>query len=164
MGKCLEVDWNSIKTQQKYGTSLCFITTYDTTIPFHPFLSFAALRKSLNSIPVHFLMLSLHLFFCLPLLLVLFPVPCRIVFAMPEDLKMWPYHLRFRFFTMIRRSPCTGFCCESPRSSHGLCRKCSDVSYSISSQGLGSFSRFLLLRSSFHRHTGGWIRWAFASG
>ena len=42
----------------------------------------------------------------------------------------------------------SGFCCEPPRSSHGLCRKCSEVSYSISSQELGSFSRFLLSRSS----------------
>ena len=46
------------------------------------------------------------------------------------------------------------FCCEPSRSSHGLCRKCSEVSYSISSQGLGSFSRFLLSRSSSHRHKG----------
>ena len=45
-----------------------------------------------------------------------------------------------------------GFCCEPPRSSHGICRKCSEVSYSISSQGLGSFSLFLLSRSSSHRH------------
>ena len=36
----------------------------------------------------------------------------------------------------------SGFCCEPPRSSHGLCRKCSEVSCSISSQGLGSFSLF----------------------
>ena len=36
-----------------------------------------------------------------------FTVPCRIVFAMPEDLEMWPYHLSFRFFTMARRSSCT---------------------------------------------------------
>ena len=48
----------------------------------------------------------------------------------------------------------SGFCCEPPRSSHGLCRKCSEVSYSVSSQGLESFSRFLLSRSSSHRHTG----------
>ena len=48
----------------------------------------------------------------------------------------------------------SGFCCQPPRSSHGLCRKCSEVSYSISSQGLGSFSRFLLSRSSSHRHKG----------
>ena len=45
----------------------------------------------------------------------------------------------------------SGFCCEPPRSSHGLCRKCSEISYSISSQGLGSFSLFLLSRSSSHR-------------
>ena len=56
----------------------------------------------------------------------------------------------------------SGFCCEPPRSSHGLCRKCSEVSYSIS-QGLGSFSRFLLSKSSSHRHKGRWIRWASAS-
>ena len=48
-----------------------------------------------------------HLFFCLPLLLVPVTVPCRIVFAMPEELKMWSYHLSFLFFTMVRRSSCT---------------------------------------------------------
>ena len=57
----------------------------------------------------------------------------------------------------------SGFCCEPPRSLHGLCRKCSEVSYSISSQGLGSFARFLLSRSSSHKHKGRWIRWASAS-
>ena len=55
-------------------------------IPFLPSLSSAALRESPNPIPVHSLMLSSHLFFCLPLLLAPFTVPCRIVFAMPEDL------------------------------------------------------------------------------
>ena len=80
-------------------------TTDDVaTIPFHPSLSSAALRESPNPIPVHSLMLSSHLFFCLPLLLAPFTVPC---FAMPEDLEMWPYHLSFRFFTMVRRSSCT---------------------------------------------------------
>ena len=81
-------------------------TTDDVaTIPFHPSLSSAALRESPNPITVHSLMLSSHLFY-LPLLLAPFTVPCRIVFAMPEDLEMWPYHLSFRFFTMIRRSSC----------------------------------------------------------
>ena len=83
-------------------------TTDDVaTIPFHLSLSSAALRESPNPIPVHSLMLSSHLFFCLPLLLAPFTVPGRIVFAMPEDLEMWPYHLSFRFFTMVRRSSCT---------------------------------------------------------
>ena len=48
----------------------------------------------------------------------------------------------------------SGFCCEPPFLLHGICRKCSEVSYSISYQGLGSFSRFLLSRSSSHRHKG----------
>ena len=42
----------------------------------------------------------------------------------------------------------SGFCCEPPRSSYGLCMNCSEVSYRISSQGLGSFFRVLLSRSS----------------
>ena len=83
-------------------------TTDDVaTIPFHPSLSSAALRESPNPILAHSLMLSSHLFFCLPLLLAPFTVPCRIVFAMPEDLEMWPYHLSFHFFTMVRRSSST---------------------------------------------------------
>ena len=83
-------------------------TTYDVaTIPFYPSLFSAALRESPNSIPAHSLMLSSHLFFCLPLLIALFTVPCRNVFAMPEDIEMWPYHLSFRFFTIVRRSSCT---------------------------------------------------------
>ena len=77
-------------------------TTDDVaTILFHPSMSFAALRESPNPILVYSLMLSCRLFFCLPLLLAPFTVPWRIVFAMPEDLEMWPYHLSFRFFTMV---------------------------------------------------------------
>ena len=53
--------------------------------------SAALLRESPNPIPVHSLMLSYHLFFCLTLLLAPFTVPCRIVFAMPEDLEMFPF-------------------------------------------------------------------------
>ena len=83
-------------------------TTDDiATIPFHPSLSFVVLKESPNPIYVHFLILSSHLFFCLPLLLTPFTVPCRIVFAMPEDLEMWSYHLSFLFFTMVRRSSYT---------------------------------------------------------
>ena len=83
-------------------------TTDDiATIPFHDSLSSAALKESPNSISVHSFMLSYHLFFCLPLLLAPFTVPYRIVFAMPEDLEMWPYHLSFHFFTIVRRSSCT---------------------------------------------------------
>ena len=54
------------------------------TIPFHLALLSAALVELAKSIPVHSLILPFHLFFCLPLLFS-FTVPCRIVFAKPED-------------------------------------------------------------------------------
>ena len=89
-------------------------------------------------------MISSDLFFSLPLLLAPFTAPCRTVFAMPEDLEMWPYHLSFCFLPWLGDHHAlqlhSGFCCEPPRSSHGLCRKYSEVSYSISSQGLLSIS------------------------
>ena len=74
------------------------------TIPFHLDLFSAALVELAKSIPVHSLILSSHLFFCLPLFLLPFTVPCRIVFAKPEDLETWPNHLSFRFLTRVRSS------------------------------------------------------------
>ena len=78
------------------------ITDEFAIIPFHLDLFSAALFELAKSIPVHSLILSSHLFFCLPL----FPltVPCRIVFAKPEDLETWPNHLSFRFLTRVRSS------------------------------------------------------------
>ena len=98
---CSFISSQSLNLDGRWGT-----TNDVATIPFHLSLSSAALRKSPNSIPVHSLMLSSHLFSCLPLLLVPFTVPCRIVFAKPQNLEMWLYHLSFRFFTMVKRSPC----------------------------------------------------------
>ena len=74
------------------------------TIPFHLDLFSAALVELAKSIPVHSLRLSSHLFFCLPLFRFPFTVPCRIVFAKPEDLEKWPNHLSFRFSTRVRSS------------------------------------------------------------
>ena len=79
----------------------------------------------------------------------------------------WSYHPSFFSLPRLGNHHAlqlhSGFCCEPSRSSHGLFRKCSDVSYSISSQGFGSFSRVLLSKSSCHKHKGGWIKWASAS-
>ena len=72
------------------------------TIHFHLVLFSAALVELAKSIPVHSLILSSQLFFCLPLFLFPFTVPCRIVFAKPEDLETWPNHLSFRFLTRVR--------------------------------------------------------------
>ena len=73
------------------------------TIPFHLVLFSAALVELAKSIPVHSLILSSLLFFCLPLLFP-FTVPCRVVFAKPEDLETWPNHVSVRFLTKIRSS------------------------------------------------------------
>ena len=95
-------------------------TTDDiATVPFPVF------RYPQGLSELHSLMLSSHLFFCLPLLLAPFTVPCRTVFAMPEDLEMWPYHLSFRFFTMVRRSSCT------PVAFWSLLRTSSFVTWSL---------------------------------
>ena len=70
----------------------------------HLVLFSAALVELAKSIPVHSLILSSHLFFCLPLFLFSSTVPSRIVFAKPEDLVTWPNHLSFRFLTRVRSS------------------------------------------------------------
>ena len=74
------------------------------TTPLHLGLFSAALAELAKSIPVHSLILSSHLFFCLPLFHFPFIAPCRIVFAKPEDLETWPNHLSFRFLTRVRSS------------------------------------------------------------
>ena len=75
---------------------------------FHLDLFSAALAELVKSIPVHSLILSSHLFFCLPLFLFPFTVPCKIVFAKPEDLDIWPNHLSFRFLNRVRSSSLHG--------------------------------------------------------
>ena len=72
------------------------------TIPFHLDLFSAVLDELAMSIPVYSLILSSHLFFSLPLFLFTFTVPCRIVFAISEDLEIWPNLLSFRFLTRVR--------------------------------------------------------------
>ena len=86
------------------------------TIPFHLDLFSAALVELAKSNSVHSLILSSHLFFCLPLFLFPLTVPCRIVFAKPEDLETWPNHLSFRFWTRVRSSLqwLLGSFCEPP--------------------------------------------------
>ena len=75
-----------------------------TTDEFATILFSATQVELAKSIPVHSLILASHLFFCLPLFLCPFTVPCMIVFAKPEDLETWPNHLSFRFLTRVRSS------------------------------------------------------------
>ena len=79
----------------------------NTVPPFPVFRCPQGISKPHSCPFLHVISMLSHLFFCLPLLLAPFTVPCRIIFAMPEDLEMWLYHLSFRFFTMVRRSSCT---------------------------------------------------------
>ena len=72
------------------------VSVYFATILFHLLLFSAALMKLVRSIPVHSLILAFHRFYYLPLLFPL-TMPCRIVFAKPEDLKTSLKHLSFRF-------------------------------------------------------------------
>ena len=64
----------------------CSGTTDDFANSFLHFSLFStALWDLPNSRPVHFLMLSSHLFFCLPCFLPPFTVHCRMVLARPDD-------------------------------------------------------------------------------
>ena len=61
-------------------------TTDDFTTSFLHFSLFSiALWDLANSRPVHSLMLSSHLFLCLPCLLPPFTVPCKMVLARPDE-------------------------------------------------------------------------------
>ena len=83
----------------RWGTTDDFTTTL-----FHLVLSSAALAEVARSISVPSLILSSHLFFCLPLYLFPFTVPCRTVFTELSDLETWPNHLSFCFLSKVRSS------------------------------------------------------------
>ena len=82
-------------------------TTDDVTTSFLHFSLFSiALWDFANSRPVHSLMLSSHLFLCLPCLFLSFTVPCKMVLARPDERETWPYYCSLRLFMMVRRSSC----------------------------------------------------------
>ena len=91
----IEVDF-VIKGDGHRGT-----TDKSATIPFRLLLFSADLVELTNSIPVHSLILSSHLFLCLPLLYP-FTVPYRTLFTKPEDFETWQNLLSFRFLTRVR--------------------------------------------------------------
>ena len=81
------------------------------TTVLHSSLFSAFRRASPNFNLVHSVMLSSHLFFCLPLLLPPCTVPCRIIFASPVDFVPIPeyilllYQIFFFFFFFDRSIP-----------------------------------------------------------
>ena len=83
----------------------CWGTTDDFATSFLHFSLFStALWDLANSKPVYFLMLSSHLFLCLPCLFPRFTVPCKMVLARPDERETRPYHCSLRLFTMVRSS------------------------------------------------------------
>ena len=102
--KCLPI---SLSSHLSLNCEGCWGTTDDCTISFlHFFLFSTTLWDLTNSRPVHSLMLSSHLFLCLPCLLPSFTVPCKMVLARPDERETWSYHCSLCLFTMVRRSLC----------------------------------------------------------
>ena len=72
---------------------------------FPPFFSVLhCLWDLANSRPLHSLMLSSHLFFCLPFLLPSITVSCKMVLTRPDEWEICPYHCSLHLFVMVRRS------------------------------------------------------------
>ena len=69
----------SLNCEGRWGTTDDFATIF-----LHLSLFSTALWDLSNSRPVHSMILSFHLFLCLPCLLPLFTVPCKMVWARPD--------------------------------------------------------------------------------
>ena len=91
----------SLNHDGRWGTTDDFATSF-----LHFSLFSTAPWDMPNSRPVHSLMLSSHLFLCLPSLLPLFTLPCKMVLARPDEQETWPYYCSLRLFTIIRWSSC----------------------------------------------------------
>ena len=89
----------SLNREGRWGTTDDFATSF-----LHFLLFSTALWHLANSRPVHSLMLSSHLFLCLPRLLPLFTVPCKMVLARTDVQEARPYHCSLRLSTIVRRS------------------------------------------------------------
>ena len=89
----------SLNRWSRWGITDDFTTTF-----LHSSLFSIALWDLVNSRPVHSLMLSSYLFFCLPCLLPPFTVPCKMVLARHDEQETCPYHCSLHLFTMVRRS------------------------------------------------------------
>ena len=89
----------SLNREGRWGTTNNFATSF-----LHFSLFSTALWDLPNSWPVYSLMLSSHLFLCLPCLFYPFTVPCVMVSARPDEWETWPYHCRLRLFTIVRSS------------------------------------------------------------
>ena len=96
----------SLNREGRWGTTDDFATSF-----LHFPLFSTALWDLPNSSPVHSLMLSSHLFLCLPCLLHPFIVPCKMLLARPDERETCLYKFSLRLFTIVRRSSCGPIAC-----------------------------------------------------
>ena len=89
----------SLNCEGRWGTTDDFVTSF-----LHLSLFSTALWDLANSRPIHSLMLSSHLFLCLPCLLPPFTVPCKMGLSRPDERETCQYHCSLRLFTMVRSS------------------------------------------------------------
>ena len=105
-------------------------------------------------------MLSSHRFLCLPIYLPPLTVPCRIVFASPDDRMTCPYHFSVHLFTEVgryhRAQWCFQFWLSLPHWFCDLCTRYRGVCGNILPPVPVSFFQCLLLWSMFHMHTKIW--------
>ena len=106
LARLFTVTYSLTGREGRWGTTVEF-----TTNSLHVSLFFAALWDLTNSRPVHFLMLSSHLFFFLPCLLPPFAVPCKMILARRDERETCPYHCSLRLFMIVRRSSCGPSAC-----------------------------------------------------
>ena len=92
--------------EDSWGTTDDFATSF-----LHFSLFSTALWDLPISRPLYSLMMSSHLFLCLPCLLLPFTVPCKMVLARPDERETCPYHCSLRLFTIVRRSSCGPVAC-----------------------------------------------------
>ena len=125
-----------------------------------PSMFSTALWDLANARPVHSLMLSSHLFLCLPCLLPSFTVPCKILLARPDERQTWPYHCSLRLFTMARKLSCGPTACWILARTSSLITwslRCAVFCGSTSFPWLVFFFGALLWGSMIHKHTGRWM-------
>ena len=112
----VKVSFSSRDTHHHYHLFLNHEGRWGTTDDFATsFLHFSLFSTAFldlpNSRPVHSLMLSSHLFLCLPCLLPPFTVPCKMVLARPDERETLPYHCSLHLFMIVRRYLCGPIAC-----------------------------------------------------
>ena len=91
--------YQSLYREGRWGTTDDFATSF-----LHFSLFSTALWDLPNSGPVHSLMLSSHIFLCLPCPLPPFTVPCKMVVARPDERELGSHCREWRIIIMNSRS------------------------------------------------------------